>query len=145
MTEFRTAPTSTAQGRVLGHVLGAVVNGLMLLAIHVWPGWDVVSFLTGETPRVLGVIDAALVVGIVVHLVQLVGGPGWLTPAGMVITSAFGVATSAWVFHVFPFDLSQGWEVVARVVLAMGAIGAAIGVVAALTSLVRMRAAGSAR
>ncbi|MGY2003695.1 hypothetical protein [Blastococcus sp. SYSU DS1024] len=141
MTELRTAPTPTAAGRVLGHLLGALVNGVLLLAIHAWPGWEVVPFLTGETPQVLGVIDAALVVGIVVHLVQLAGGPGWVTPAGLVITSAFGGAATLRVLQVFPFDLSGGWETVAHVVLVVGVVGAAIGVVAALVSLVRLRSA----
>lgn len=145
MTELGSAPTPTAAGRVLGHLLGAVVNGLVLVAIHVWPGWDVVPFLTGETPRVLGVVDAALVAGIVVHLVRSAGGPGWLTAAGLVLTSAFGVAVSAWVFRVFPFDLSEGWASVARVLLVVGVVGSSIAVVATLVSLVRLRGAERVR
>ncbi len=141
MTELRSAPTSTAAGRVLGHLVGVLVNVVMLLAIHVWPGWDALPFLTGETPQVLGIIDASLVAGIVVHLLQLPGRPGWLNPAGLVVTSAFGVATSLRVLQVFPFDLSHGWELVVRVLLVIGVVGAAIGVLAALVSLVRMRRA----
>lgn len=139
MTDLRSARTPTATGRVLVHLLGALVNVLVLLAIHAWPGWDVLPFLTDETPRVLGVLDAALVAGIVVHLVQLVRGPGWLGPAGLVVTSAFGAAVCAWVFQVFPFDLSGGWETLARVLLVVGVVGSSIGAVAALVSLVRMR------
>ncbi|MGY1753367.1 hypothetical protein [Blastococcus sp. SYSU D01042] len=145
MTELRTAPVPTAAGRALGHLLGAVVNGLLLLAIHVRPGWDALPLLTGDTPRVLGLVDAALVAGIAVHLVQLAGGPGWLAPAGLVVTSGFGVAVSARVLQVFPFDLPGGWGTVARVVLVVGIVGAAIGVVAALVSLARMRAAERVR
>jgi riboflavin transporter FmnP len=145
MTDLRSAQTPTATGRVLFHVLGALGNVLILVALHVWPGWDVVPFLTGETPRVLGLLDAALVAGIVVHLVQLAGGPGWLTPAGLVVTSAFGMAVSAWAFQVFPFDLTGGWETVVRGLLVVSVVGSAIAAVAALVSMVRIRAAESRR
>ena len=143
MTDLRSAPTPTsiAPGRVLVHLLGILGNGLVLLAVHAWPGWDVVPFLTGETPRVLGVLGAALVAGIVVHLVQLARGPDWWTPAGLTVTSAFGVIVNAWAFQVFPFDLGEGWEAVVRVLLVVGVVGSAVGAVAALASVVRMRAA----
>ena len=145
MTELRTAPTSTDAVGTYGHLLGALVNGLLLVGIHAWPGWDVVPFLSGDTSRVLGLVDAGLIAGIVVHLVLLVGGPGWWTAAGLGVTSTFGLATSAWVYQVFPFDLTGGWEGVVRVLLVLSVVGSAIGAVAALASMVRMRAAARER
>lgn len=139
------SPTPAPTGRGTGHVLGALVNGVLLVAIHGWPGWDVVPFLTAETPRALGVVTAALVAGIVVHLVQVPRTPGWTAPAGLVVTSAFGAVATAGVYRVFPLDVSDGWETVVRVVLVVGVVGAAVGVLAALVSLLRMRAAGSVR
>ncbi len=120
---------------------GALANAVLLLLIHVWPGWDVLPFLTADTPRVLGLVDATLVAGIVVGVVQLVRSEGWLTPAGSVVTTSLGIASTVWVLSVFPFDVSPGWETVVRVLLVVGIVGAAIGLLAATVSLVRMLAA----
>ncbi|WP_409329851.1 hypothetical protein [Trujillonella humicola] len=138
-------PSPPPPGRRAGHALGALVDAVLLVAIHAWPGWDVVPLLTGETPRVLGVVTAALVAGLVVHLVQVLRTPAWVAPAGLVVTSALGAVATAAVYRVFPFDVTGGWEVVFRVVLVVGVVGSCIGVVAALASLLRMYAAGSSR
>lgn len=132
-----TRPTTN---RRLGYVFGALANALLLWLIHVWPGWDAVPFLTGDMTQVLGWIDAALIAGIVVDAVHLVRDPGWLTPAGTLVTTAFGLAAMVRLLQVFPFDLSSGWATATRVLLVLGVVGSAIGLLAALVSLLRMLA-----
>jgi hypothetical protein len=143
MTALRTRSTSTASGKRIGYVVGAIVNAVVLWLVHVWPGWEVVPFLTDETPQVLGVLTASLVAGIVVDVVLLFPHPAWLTPAGLVVTSAFGLAVAIRVLDVFPFAFDEGfdWSPVVRVLLVLGVIGAAIGLLVAVVSLVRLLAA----
>jgi len=140
MTQPRTIARSSVSAHRAGDLLGALVNGFLLWLIHVWPGWDVLPFLTADTPRVLGLVNAALVVGILVNLAPLVRDPGWLTPAGLVLTSAFGVAVSVRVLQVFPFgfDSAFDWALVVRILLIVGIVGAAIGALVALVSLLRL-------
>ena len=132
-----TVTARPATSRRAGYVAGALANALLLWLIHVWPGWDVVPFLTGDMTDVLGWIDAALIAGIVVSAVHLVRDPGWLTPAGTLVTTAFGLAATVRMLQVFPFDLSAGWETVMRVLLVLGVVGSVVGLVVALVSLVR--------
>jgi hypothetical protein len=135
------APTS---GRRAGYVAGALANGVLLLLIHVWPGWDVVPFLTSDVTRVLGLVDLSLCTGIVVALAHLVRDPAWLTPAGTALTSAVGMAATLRMLTVFPFDVGPGWETVLRVLLVVGVVGASIGLLVALVSLVRLGAVSRA-
>jgi hypothetical protein len=133
--------TRPATGRRVGYVAGGLANAVLLWLIHVWPGWDVVPFLTKDMTQVLGWIDAALIAGIAVNAVHLVRDPGWLTPAGTLVTTAFGLAAVARLLQVFPFDLSPGWATAVRVLLVVAVVGSAIGLLAALVSLLRTIAA----
>jgi len=134
----RTEPTATRTNR-LGSLLAVLVNGAGLVVLHLWPGWEEFSFLTGETRDVLGIVDAALVVGIVVNLVLLLRSPAWPTAAGTLVTTAVSLVATVRVLQVFPFDLSDGWETVVRVSLVVAIVGSVIGILALLASLVRMR------
>jgi hypothetical protein len=42
-----------------------LVDTAGLVVLHLWPGWEQIFFLTGSTRSVLGIVDAALIVGIV--------------------------------------------------------------------------------
>jgi hypothetical protein len=134
--------TSTRRGSAAA---GVLANLVLLLLIHAWPGWEVVPFLTEETTQVLGLVNASLLTGIAVGLVQLVRTEAWLVPAGSLVTSAVGLAATVRVLTVFPFDLSPGWETVVRVLLVLGVVGAAIGMLVALISLLRLVSAARGR
>jgi len=137
MTEQQTMARPTSNRRV-GYVLGALANAVMLWLIHVWPGWQILPFLTGDTPQVLAWVDASLVAGIVVNAAHLGRDPGWLTPAGTLVTTAFGLAATLRVLTVFPFDLDPAWATGVRVLLVVAVVGSLIGMLAALVSLLRM-------
>jgi hypothetical protein len=143
MTGQGTAARSPVAVRRTGHAVGALTGAALLVLIHVWPGWQVLPFLTPDTSNVLGIVDAALVAGILVHLLQLVRDDGWLPPAGLVVTSAFGLAVMVRVLQVFPFafDSASHWDEVVRIVLVVGIVGAAVGLVVAAISLLRPVAA----
>ena len=138
VTELRKQPRQTSAA---GYLVGATVNAVLLAAIHVWPGWQVVPFLTAETPAVLGAVDAMLVAGIAVNLLHVVWHPGWLTPVGVLVTTGFGLVATVRVLQVFPFSFGPGidWAAVVRVLLVLGVIGSAVGLVIALVQLVRLQ------
>ena len=143
MTSLQSRARPAVRSRRAGNVVAAIANAVVLWLVHGWPGWEVVPFLTAETSRVLGVVTASLAAGIVVNLLQLPPHPGWLTPAGLVVTSAFAVAVTVRVLDVFPFAFDGGfdWALVVRIVLVVGIVGAAVGVIVAVVSLVRLLAA----
>jgi hypothetical protein len=140
MADLDTSGRSTT--RRTSAAAGVLANLVLMLLVNVWPGWDVVPFLTEETPDVLGLVNASLLTGIAVGLVQVARTDAWLAPAGSLVTSAVGLAATVRVLTVFPFDLSSGWETVVRVLLVVGVIGAAIGMLVAFVSLVRLLSVG---
>jgi hypothetical protein len=140
VTEQRTLSDDTSARRA-GYLVGASANALLLGAIHGWPGWQVVPFLTAETPTVLGAVDAMLVAGIVVNLLHLVRDPSWLRPVGVLVTTAFGLLATVRVLRVFPFAFGPGfdWSPVVRALLVLGVIGSVVGLVIAVVQLSRLR------
>jgi hypothetical protein len=123
--------------RRFGYVVSVLVNAAMLLAVNVWPGWEAVPFLTADTSRVVGVVNATIVVNLVVNVLLLWRDPPWLKALGDAVTTAVGLVAVVRLWQVFPFDLAEGWTTVVRVLLGVAVVGSAIGIVAALVSLVR--------
>jgi hypothetical protein len=138
------APQTSARPPVTvrrtGHALVALADAVLLWLIHIWPGWEVVPFLTSDMSMVLGMLDAALVAGVLVQLALFVRDDGWLPPAGLVVTSAVGLALTVRVLQVFRFDFDTAshWDLVVRVLLLVGIVGSAIGLLAAVVSLLRV-------
>ncbi|WP_370962534.1 hypothetical protein [Amycolatopsis sp. cg9] len=126
--------------RRAGYLIGALVNVLVLLAAHAWPGWEAVPFLTGDTPRVLGVVDLALTAGVATNVAFLGYDPEWLTALGGLVTTLAGLVAVVRVWQVFPFDFagsSFDWPVTARVLLVVGIAGSVLGALVQLATLVR--------
>jgi hypothetical protein len=131
----------------VGYVIAAALNVVLLWLIHRWPGWAAVPFLTPETPQVLGAIDAALIAGIAVNAVQVAWDPRWLVAMGSLVTTALGLAAMVRVLQVFPFAFGPGfdWALLARVLLVLGIVGTAIGLVVSLVSMLRLFGSGPRR
>ncbi|BCJ49059.1 hypothetical protein Asp14428_05340 [Actinoplanes sp. NBRC 14428] len=87
---------------------------------------------------VLPLLNASLLIGVAVDLVQIVHDPRWTVALGGIVTTAVGIAVLARLWEVFPFaftDPSTDWAMVVRVVLAVGLIGSAAGLLAHTISL----------
>lgn len=138
MSASRRQRPTPAQRRS-GYVGAILVNGVFLYALNRWPGWDAAPFLTPDTERVLGIITASIITGIVANAVYLLADPPRLRALGEIVTSAVGLAAVIRVWRVYPFDFSGDfpWDTVARVVLVLGMVGCGIGILAALVRLVR--------
>ncbi|HEY5184175.1 MAG TPA: hypothetical protein VIM19_04535 [Actinomycetes bacterium] len=128
--------------RRFGYLVAAAVNLLLLFLVLVWPGWAALSFLTEEFTRVVGLLSASLVVGAVANLMYVVADPPWVRSLGQLVVSAFSLAVTVRLLQVFPFDFS-GWSFdpswLVRLLLWLGVVGTAIGIVTEMVRLVRDR------
>ena len=147
-TGFPTGPAASAQpqpprarsrGRRAGYVGSIVVNLVLLWLINVWPGWQVVPFLTAGTVLVLGAVNASIIARIVADAVNVVLDLPRVRALGDIVSIGFGLYALMRIWQVFPLDVTDGWEVVARIVLVLGIAGSAVGIVEALRRLVTGR------
>ncbi|WP_448631028.1 hypothetical protein [Cellulomonas soli] len=127
----------SAASRRAGYAAGLLVNVLLLVAIHAYPGWRAVPFLTDGLLEVLPLVDASLVLGAVANMLYLVhDGPAFqaLTQAAV---DAVSLLACLRLLQVFPFVFTEGavpWELVVRVVLVVAVVGT---VIAALVEVMR--------
>ena len=129
--------TVTSRG---GNVGSALVNAAMLWGINIWPGWQVLPFLTSDMTRVLGIINASLTAGIVANLIFVVIRNRGIMALGNLVVLGIGLAAVLRLWEVFPFDFGDswsGWPVVARVLLGMGIAGSLIGALVEIVALFR--------
>lgn len=130
----------SAAARRVGYVVAVLIDAAMLYAINVRPGWEVVPFLTEETPAVLGWVNASIVVGLVANLVYLVRDPRWLKALGDIATTAVGLVALLRIWQVFPFDFGTDafdWPLVVRILLGLGIVGSGIAILVTLFTAAR--------
>lgn len=123
-----------------GNVVSVLVNAAMMWGINIWPGWQVVPFLTPDMDRVLGIINASLTAGIVANLIFVVIRNRGIMALGNLVVLGIGLAATFRLWEVFPFDFGDGWSgwpVVVRVLLVLGIVGSIIGMVVEIVALFR--------
>lgn len=128
--------------RRLGYLVAAAVNALLWYLANVSPGWEAVPFLTAGTVEVLPLFNLALGVGLVSNLVYVLWDPPRLRALGDLVGAVVALALGVRVYRVFPFDfagLSYDLTTLMRVLVVLGIVGSAIGILAALVALVRGR------
>lgn len=146
MTVTQTRKRPTQASRRAGYVIGILVNLVMLYAINVWPGWEVLPFLTAELTLVLGLVNASVIVNIAANVAYLVRDPAWFKALGDVVTISVGLLAMVRMWQVFPFDFGSStfdWELLTRWLLGVGMVGSVIGIVVALVTLARALSAGA--
>lgn len=132
-----------ARTRLAGYLAGVVVNGVLLALINGRPGWAAVPFLTPAFSSVVGLVDLALVTGLVTGFVHLLHDPEWLVALDGLVTTCAGLAALVRLWQVFPFDFgaaSFDWAALTRIVLAVGFAGSVLGLAVGLVTLVRAAA-----
>jgi hypothetical protein len=133
---------ATRRGGYAGSLL---VNLVLLWLVNGWPGWQAVPFLTPSTVLVIGAVNASIIARAVADLVNLVFDLPRLRALGDIVAICFGIVALVRIWQVFPLDVvGTAWEVVARVLLAIGIVGSVVGVVEAGVRLVRGRFPGGA-
>lgn len=131
-----TTPDDAASARARsarpGYVAAIVVQALFLWVAHHLLGWGWPSFLTSSFEQVLPWITASIIVSIVVNACFLIWDRGLFRALGDTATAMMGVAVGVVTWDVFPFDFSgwgTDWSWLVRLVVAVGIVGSAIGVV----------------
>lgn len=123
--------------RIVGYVLAIALNAVMLWVAHRILDWGWPPFVTDDWHQLLPVITAAAVVTIVTDA-GLIAYDGPAVKAGVeMVQGAMGIAVAVRMLQVFPFDVSEGWGTLIRVLLVVAIVGGAIGIVVWLTKLVR--------
>ncbi len=125
-----------------GYVGSAVVQAIMLWLVNGWPGWDAVAFLTPETHRVIGLVNATLTVTLVANLVYAVADPPRLKAFGDLVVAVVGLLALVRIRSVFPFELSSGWDTTVRVLLTVSLAINAIWVVWQVALVIEPRLGG---
>ena len=138
------APTSkTGSGsgsRRLGYLLAILINGVMLYVVNVWPGWQSVPILTEDTQLLLGLVNLALIAGIIVNVVNLILDLAPVRALGDLVILGIGLVVLVGIWQVFPFNFegaSFDWTLLVRIVLALAIAGSVIGILVQIVVLVR--------
>jgi hypothetical protein len=135
-------PARPSRGtRRFGYLAAAAINSTLVWLLLVAPGWERLTFLTGDFASLTGVVTASLVAGVTVNLVYVVADPPWLKRLGDATTAAFACVVLARTWARFPFELTGGWSswtTTLRFVLLFLAIATAVAVLANLGELLRL-------
>ena len=126
--------------RRLGYLVGAAVNAILLYLVNVEPTWTALPFLTGDTPQVLALVNAALLMSLLANLVYAADDAPWIKALGDLLTTAVGLAAAVRIWQVFPFSFDDSgfpWEQLTRVLLVVAIVGSVIGIIVNLVSLAR--------
>ena len=140
MTTTTTRARPSPAARRSGYIVAAVVNAVVLYLVNRRPGWDALPFLTPDTTKVLGLVNASIIAGIVTNLVYLVADPPRLRSLGDLVTTGIGLAAMVRIWQVWPISFEPGgfpWDTVFRWLVAIGIVGSVIGIVVALVTLAR--------
>jgi hypothetical protein len=126
--------------RRFGYVVAIVVNGAMLWVAHQLLGWGWPDFLTDDFGKVLWLLSASFVAGMVVNAGFLFYDRGRFRALGDLVTAVFGLLVSLRVWNVFPFEFAgydNDWSWLFRTGLVVGIGGTVIAIMVNVVKLVR--------
>lgn len=131
-THFQIPADLRLIGRRIGYAVALLVNVAILLIVLNILEWDVFPWLTDDFSQVVPWIGFSLAATITLYFVYLFEDTQPLKSAGQIVVNLISIVVISQIFRVFPFDFSRysfNWEVVARLLLALAMVGAAIGVI----------------
>ncbi|TDO69175.1 hypothetical protein EV651_101214 [Kribbella sp. VKM Ac-2571] len=135
----RTERRPSRASRRTGYVFATVFNAAALYAIHFWPGWQQLSFLTSETQQILGWVTASLIAGLGANVVYLLVDPPQLKALGDLVITGVGLVAIIRVWQVFPFDFGDAsfdWALMLRIMLGIGFFGSILAMIVQFVVLV---------
>jgi hypothetical protein len=143
MTATKQRPSPAA--RRVGYLFAAAITAAMWWVINVWPGWEQLSFLTGQTRDVLWLVNVSLVASIGADLTYVVFDPPWFKALGDLVTTGISLVVTLRVWQVFPFDFSGysfNWAALVRFILIVAVVGSIIGMTVQIVTLIRLAVTG---
>lgn len=144
----RAKPRAPRGARVAGYLVAVAINVAFIWLVNVAPGWRWLPLLSDDFSRVVGLVTLSLVVSVLVNLVYIAIDPRWMRRLGDALTAAVAFVVMLRLLQVFPFDFDPPWawlQTPCRVLLILGCVGAAIGVIANLAMAARDLATGTER
>jgi hypothetical protein len=123
-----------------GYLISIAINGVLLYLLNAHPGWQAVTFLTPATGQVIGLVNLTLWAGIVANGLYFVADPPPLRAVGDLVTLTIALVTTVRIWDVFPFAFHGSVvfvAVIVRVVLIVGIVGASIGILYSVVTLIR--------
>lgn len=139
MTSTASTAKSSGASRRVGYAVAVAINGVLLYLVNVWPGWQIIPFLTQDFRDVLGLVNASLVAGMVVNLFNVLLDRRWVRALGDLVTLGIGLAGLVLFWQVFPFEFPGGfdWSLLVRIVIVLAIVGTVIGIIVQIVTLVR--------
>jgi hypothetical protein len=135
-TKIKKQPSVAA--RRTGYIFSVVINAALLFGINVWPGWDVLPFLSDDFSQLLGLINASLWLSLAIQVVYLVNDRKPVKQLGDIVSLILPIVIGVRMWQLFPFDFGTqtfDWELLFRIAIAAGIVGMAIAIVVNLVSL----------
>ena len=123
-----------------GYLVSIAINAVLLYLLNAHPGWQSMSFLTPATAQVIGLVNLTLSAGIAANGVYVIADPPPLRAVGDLVTLTITLVATVRVWDVFPFAFHGSVAfvaVVARVLLIIGIVGASIGILYSVVTLIR--------
>ena len=140
-TDTQTRETKTAApGKRFGYFLAAVINVALVYVVNNLLAWDVAPFLTNDFEKVLPIITVSLVATAVANVVYLFYDARWFKSLTQIGLLGISIAATARFYTVFPFDFSDyefDWATIAKVVMIIAIVGAAVGIISEFVKLSR--------
>ncbi|KFF60885.1 hypothetical protein JF66_01990 [Cryobacterium sp. MLB-32] len=142
MTEATEKRRDRAAARRGGYGGAIVINGALLYAVNVWPGWQVLPFLTDDLQQLLPLVNLSLIVGMFTNAVYLIVDLPRVKAVGDLVTFGIGMAILVSLWRVFPFAFPIGFDsnFVVRILIVLSMVGCGIGIIVQLMILVTGRA-----
>jgi hypothetical protein len=123
--------------RKFGYVIAITLNAVFFYLINVEPGWQVLPFLTAETPQVLGLLNFSVIAAIVVNTMYLLYDAPWCKALGDLLLAVISLAVLGRIWQVFPFTFT-GWPVLLiHAILVVAIVGTVVAMIVNIVSLVR--------
>jgi uncharacterized integral membrane protein len=123
--------------RKFGYLIAITLNAVIFYLINVQPGWQVLPFLTPETPQVLGLLNFSVIAAIVINTVYFLYDSPWCKALGDFLLAVIGLAVLERIWRVFPFTFT-GWPVsLIHAVLVVAIVGTVVAMMVNIVLLVR--------
>jgi hypothetical protein len=123
-----------------GYVVSILINAALIYLLDAHPGWRAVPFLTPAASQVIGLFTAALAAGIAANVLYLIADPPRLRAFGDLVTLTISLIATVRILQVFPFAFHGSmafWTMLVRTLLIIGLVGACLGLVYSLVTLVK--------
>ena len=118
--------------RMTDYIFAVIFNIAFLVVMNKVPDWNIV-FITDSFPDVLWALNTSIAVSLAGNLILIFFHPRFLHHLLTAVFSVFGILATSVLLSVFPFEFAElvgEWlNILVRIVLIVGIVGSAIGVV----------------